>query len=116
MQICEKILNVLRVQRLTVAGHFVAAEADDVGHSLVVGGQSAQRKVFVLEDSLEGRALFAPAGIRLMAAIAVGVVDSAAGRLLRVEAEFGVRFAALNVASGENGERQQDEKGSQEDS
>ena len=43
MQVREQILNFLWTQRLAVAGHFVAAEANDVGNALVVGGQSAQR-------------------------------------------------------------------------
>ena len=63
MQIREQILNVLRVQRLAVARHFVAAEANDIGDALVVRRQSAQRKIFVLEDSLERWALFPPGGV-----------------------------------------------------
>src|ERR1035437_3930751 len=90
MQIHEQILNVLRGQGLAVAGHFVAAQADDIDDTVIVRGQSAQRKVFLLENSLERRALLAPTGIRLMAAVALRVVDLAAGRLLRVEAKLGV--------------------------
>ena len=49
VQVREQILNILRVQGLAVGGHFIATEADDIGDALVVGGQSAERKIFVLE-------------------------------------------------------------------
>ena len=52
MHVSQQILNVLWAQRLAVARHLVAAESDDVGHAFIVGGQPAQRKIFVLEDSL----------------------------------------------------------------
>src|ERR1017187_1531867 len=106
VQIHEQILNVLRTQSLAVAGHFVAAEADDVGDALVVSGQSAQRKIFVLEYSLKPGALLAARGIRLMAAVAAVVVDSTAGGLLGAEAKFGVGLTALHVASEGRGEHQ----------
>src|ERR1700681_1461161 len=90
MQIREQILNVLCTQRLAVAGHFVAAEADDVGDALIIGRQSAQRQIFMLKHSLEARAFLASSGIRLMASVAFRVVDFAACGLLRAEAKFGV--------------------------
>jgi hypothetical protein len=71
MQIREQILHVLCVQRLTISGHLISAEADDVDDALIVGGQSAQRKIFVLENALQGWSLFAAVGIRLMTAVAV---------------------------------------------
>jgi len=86
MQIREQILNVLRTQSLAVAGHFVAAQADDVGNPLIVSRQSAQRKLFMLEYSLQPGALLASRGIRLMAAVAAVVIDSTAGGLLSTEA------------------------------
>src|SRR5580658_1608294 len=98
MQIREQILSVLRTERLAVAGHFVAAEANDVGYALIVGRQPAQRQISVLEDSLERRALLAAGGICFMAPVALGVVDLTASGLLRVETEFDVGLAALYVA------------------
>jgi len=116
VHIREEIPNVLLAQRLAIGGHFVAAEADDVAHSIIVGRQSAERKIFVLEDSLETRAFLAALGVRLVAAVAVGVVDLAAGRLLRIEAKFRVRLAALDVASRDHNERQQHKQRPEEDS
>src|SRR5579862_5031433 len=84
VQVRQEVLYVLRAQLLAVRRHFVAAQANDVGDPLVIGGQTAQRKIFVLEDSLEPRPLFAFRRIRLMTAVALGIVDFAAGRLLRI--------------------------------
>src|SRR5579859_2438792 len=98
MKIRQQVLDLLRVQLLAVAGHFVSAETDDVGNPVIVGRQAAQRKIFVLEHCFETRTLFSTGGIGLVAAVAFGVVDSASGRLLRVEAEFSVGLAALHIA------------------
>ena len=106
VQIREQILNVLRVQSLAIARHFIAAKPDDVGNALVVGRQTAERKIFVLEYSLQPGPLFPAAGIGLVATVAAVVVDSAPGRLLRIEAKFGVGLAALDIAS--HGYREQD--------
>lgn|SRR5258708_4512815 len=90
VQVCQQILNVLLSELLAVAWHFFAAEANDVGHTIVVCGQSAYREIFVLEDSLETRAFLAFRGIWLVAAVAVGIVNLAARNLLLVQAELGV--------------------------
>ncbi len=87
-------------QRLAIAGHFFAAETDDIGDALVVGGQPTERKIFVLENSLQPGAFFAAGGIGLVAAVAARVVDFAASGLLRVEAKFRVGLATFDVASG----------------
>jgi hypothetical protein len=71
MEIREQILNVLCIQGLTVARHFIPAEADDIGNALVVRGQPAQREIFVLEDALERRPLFPARGIWFVAPIAL---------------------------------------------
>ena len=88
VQISQQVFNVLRAQSLAVCRHFVAAQADDVGHALIVGRQSTQRQIFVLKDSLEARAFLASSGIGLMAAVAAGIVDLAASRLLGVESKL----------------------------
>ena len=102
MQIRQQVLNILRTQRLAIARHFVAAESDDVGDALVIGGQSAQRKIFMLENSFKPRAFFAVEWNRLMAAVAVGIVNFASSGLLRIQAKFGIRLAALDIATKEN--------------
>src|SRR5208282_3721901 len=43
-----------------------------------------------------------------MAAVAVIVVEFSAGSLLRVEAEFRIGFAALDIAAGERQQREHD--------
>lgn len=87
--------------------HFGAAILDDVGDTVVVGGESAERKILVLENAFHARAFFAAGGIGFVAAVAIVVVELAAGGLLRVEAEFGVGLAALDIA-GREGEKGQD--------
>lgn len=44
-----------------------------------------------------------------MASVAIIVVELSAGGLFGIEAEFGVRFAALNVTSGEGQKRENDQ-------
>src|SRR5579859_5450084 len=56
----------------------------------------------MLDHSLEAWAFLAASGIGLMAAIAMSVIDFSAGGLLRIEAEFGVGLAALDVTRGEH--------------
>ncbi len=101
---------------MAVARHFVAAEANDIGDAFVVRGQSTQRKIFVLENSLERRAFFPSAGIGFVAAIAVRVVDLAARGLLRVQAKLSIRLASLNVARRDHDDDQKNKKCSEEDS
>lgn len=98
VQVRQQILDLLLVQFLAVARHFFSAQSNDVGDTLVVRRKAAQRKVFVLEDSLEAWTLFAARGVGLVAAIALGVVDLASGGLLRIQTQLGIGFAALDVA------------------
>ena len=116
VQIREQILDVLRIERLAVARHFITTEPDDIGDALVVGGQAAQGKIFVLEHSLQSRAFLAAGGIWLMAAVAAVVVNSASGGLLRVEAEFSVGLAGLDVAREDRNQSQQSNHRSEKES
>ena len=90
---------------LAEAFHFGAAVLDDVGNAVVVGGEPAEGEVWALEDSFHAGSLFAAGGVRLVAAVAVVVVELAAGGLLRVESEFSVGFAALDVTGGSGEDR-----------
>ncbi len=105
VQVSQQILHALLVQRLAVARHFVAAKADDLAGAVVIRRQPAHWKVLVLEYALQSWAFFPFGGIRPMAAVAVVVINLASGGLLRVEAEFGVRLSALDIATRERGER-----------
>lgn len=107
MQIGQQILHVLLAEFLTEAWHLVSAKANDVADPLIVRGKAAQREEFMLEHALESRALFAARRIRLVAAIAIVIIDTAARRLLRVEPKFGIRFAALDIACQQKDTHQQ---------
>ena len=113
MQIRQQILDVLGIQLLAVSRHFIAAQADDVGYALVIRRQPAQGKIFVLEDSLETRAFLAARRVRLMAPGAIVVVESSAFGLLRVEAEFSVGLAPLDIAAGEREKREDHHRGTE---
>lgn len=99
MQVGEQVLNLLVGHHLAESLHFAAAVLDDLTDALVIGGQSAQRQVLLLENTFERRTFLAARGVRLMAAIAVFVVKFPAGGLLRIEPEFRIRLAPFDLAS-----------------
>lgn len=63
----------------------------------------------MLEHALETGAFAAVGGVRLVAAVALIVVDAAAYDLFGSELEFGVGFSAL-VAGGEQKDGEQGER------
>lgn len=99
MQVCQQILNFLIVKLPTIRWHVFPSQADDVTHAIIVGGQAAQGKIFILKYAFEPRAFFATRGVRFVATRALGIEDLSPGSLLRIQAKFSVRFAALNVTS-----------------
>src|SRR5215471_5056441 len=99
MQIGEQVGDLLLGEYLSVAGHLGAADAHDFRDALVVGGQSAELQILAFENSAQARPLLSARGVRFVTAVAVGVVDFAAGGLLRVQSEFSVAFAALGFAA-----------------
>jgi hypothetical protein len=105
MQVRKQVVNILRTQRLAIAGHLFAAEADDIGNALIVGRQSTQRKVLVLEHALERRPFPAAVGIWLVAAVAMRIVDLPSGSLLRTKTKLSVRFAPLDITADQGRER-----------
>jgi hypothetical protein len=52
VQVGEQIINLLLCEYLVEAVHFVPADANDVAHTLVVGGHSALGQVLLLEQAL----------------------------------------------------------------
>lgn len=60
----------------------------------------------MLEKAFQSRTFFAFAGIGPVTAVAVVIKNPATGGLLGIEAEFGVRLAALHVATCEDEERE----------
>jgi len=105
MQISQQVFNLLVSHNLAEAFHFRSAVLHDVSHALVICGKSTLGQVLPLEDTLQARAFFAMRRIRFMATVAIVVIDFSAGGLLRVEAEFGVGLAALDIATGERDQR-----------
>ena len=100
VQIRQQVLDLLVGHDLAEAFHLRSAILDDVGHTLVVCRQSAYGQVLMLKDAFQAGTFLPARRIRLMAAIAIVVVEFSALGLLRVEAEFGIGLAALGIASG----------------
>lgn len=113
VHVCEQIVDILLIQGLAIPGHFLAAVANDVGDALIIRRQAADRKVLVLENSFEARTIPSPGGVRLVAAVAVAVIDLAAGRLLGIQPEFGIRLAPFHVTGTEHEYGGQRPKGKQ---
>ena len=65
MHISQQILLLLLIQGLTESRHFAAADANDLSHAFVVGGQPALGQVFFLENTFQSGPLFSMRGIRL---------------------------------------------------
>jgi hypothetical protein len=105
MQICKQVLQVLRVQFLAVSGHLVAAEADDIRHSLVIRGQSAQRKILALKNPFKSGTLPAARGVWLMTARTLGIIYFSASGFLRAQPKFRIRLSPLDLACGSRDER-----------
>ena len=101
MQVRQQIVDLLLVEHLAVCRHFVASHPDDVRDPIVIGGHSAHGKVLLLKHVLHAWTLSSAGRIRRMAAVAIIVVDTAPGGLLRVEAQFRVTLAAFDVAGRE---------------
>ena len=94
----QQVVKLLLGQLLAEAGHFLAAEADDVGHAFVIGGQPTDGQVRVPENALQSRSLLAPGGVRFVAAGAGIVVNSASRRLLRIQPQLCIGSAPLDMA------------------
>jgi len=97
MQVGQQILDVLLTQLLAISWHFISPQVDDIADPLIVGRQTAQRQIFMLEHALEARAFFAASGIGLMTTVALGIVNLASRCLLCIKAEFGIGLAAFHI-------------------
>src|SRR5216684_7761054 len=111
VQIRKQIFNLLLRHNLAETFHFCPSVLHDVSHALVVCGQSALGQVLPLEDAFQTRAFFAAGRVRFMATVAIVVIDFSARGLLRVEAEFGIGLAALDIAASEGDQRKHRDAG-----
>ena len=107
MQVGQQIIDLLLREHLTVGRHFVPPHLDDVSHALVIGGHPTHRKVLALEDVLHAGPLASARGVRGVAAVTIAVVNPPPSHLLRVESEFGIAFAALDITSAESPQENQ---------
>jgi len=101
VQVRQQILDLLLRHDLTEPWHHVATREDHFADAFVIGRHSALRQELLFENALQAVALFVARRVRIVAAIAMLVVEPAARSLLRSQAELGVALAALHVAAAE---------------
>ena len=99
MQICEKIADLLLIEHLAVARHFIATETNDIGNPIIVGGHSAHGKILPLKHAFHARPLASPRRVRRVAAIAIAVVDTTSSNLLSVQTEFDIALAPFGFTA-----------------
>src|ERR1700680_4604237 len=104
MEIRQQIVDLLLIENLGVAGHFVAAETNYVGDAIVVGGHPAHRKILPPKHAFHAGTLPSPRRVGRMTAVAIVVVDPAPCNLLRIESEFSIALAALHVTADQKPE------------
>src|SRR5215475_14642434 len=99
MQIRQQIVNLLWGQLLLIRRHLVPAIENQVPRPLVICWHPADCKVIPMKNSLQARPFPFSGRVRLVAAIAILVVDMPARSLLRIEAKLGIALAALSRAT-----------------
>ena len=57
VQICQKIIHLLRRQNISEAIHLIPAKHDDVSYPVVIRRQAAGAQVLLSENALQARAL-----------------------------------------------------------
>jgi hypothetical protein len=105
MQVGEQVIDLFVIEHVAKAFHFVAAHADDILDTIVVGRHPAGRQVVPFEQTPQTWPLALPRRIRRVAAIAILVVDMPPRGLARRQAELGITFATLNFASARQREQ-----------
>jgi hypothetical protein len=100
VQIGKQIVDLLLIENLGKAGHFISAESNDVRDPIIIGGHPAHREILALEHALHAGSLPSSRRVRRMAPVAIIVINAASRHLLRIESEFGIAFAPLDIAAG----------------
>ena len=107
MQVGQHVLDLPLVEDVREAFHLPSPDANDLPYAGVVSRNAAHRKVLLLEHTLKPGSLPPSCGVRIVAAIAIGIEELAAARLLPIEAQFRVAFAALGFTPYQKQEREQ---------
>lgn len=105
MEIGEQIFNLVLGQHVVEAVHLIAADADDISDAIVIRGQAALAEKWLFENSLEAGPLASARRVCRMAAVAVLVVNMAAGGLLRIQSQLSVTFPALDITSAQRNQQ-----------
>ncbi len=82
MHVGQHVIDLLRREDVAEAFHLVSAHADDFADAGVVGGNSADGKVLLLEHAFQSGPLPSARRIGIVTAVAVFVIDAASGGLL----------------------------------
>src|SRR5579863_2819197 len=89
MQIRDKVLQLLLVDRVAQARHHVAAADDALFYELIIGDQAA-RQEFLLIQPFQGRPFSAAGTVSAVAHGTVKLKDAPAMGLLWVQAQFSI--------------------------
>jgi hypothetical protein len=101
VKIRQQIVNLLLTENLGEARHLVAPQANNIRHPVVIRRHPAHWQILPLENAFHAGTLPPSGRVRRMAPVAIIVVNPAPGDLLRIESEFGVTLAALDIAAGQ---------------
>ena len=100
MQIRHQVVQLLLRQLLLKGGHLGAAHENDVGNSVVVGGDSTLHER-LFEQPIQAWPAQAMCAVGVMTFGAARIVNPPALRLLRSQPQFGVGLARLGIAAPE---------------
>src|SRR5579859_2185477 len=91
-------------EHVAEAFHLAASNANDLAHAGIVGGNPAHGEVLLLEHSFKSGTLPPSCRVRVVATVAVLVIEFAPCRLLRIQPQFGIALTPLGLASSEQDE------------
>lgn len=91
VEVGEKIVELLLREAAAGGGHHVAAVEDGLADEAFVGRKAAGQKL-LLEETFQAGTVLAGDGVRVVAGRAGLLINAAAARLLRVQAEFCIGF------------------------
>ena len=99
MQIGQQILHLLLRYGLPEGGHHIAAGHDYLAHPLIVRGHTTLGQELFFENSLQAAPLLIARRVRLVAAIAILVIEAPSRGLLPIQPEFRISLAPGHVTA-----------------